>query len=431
MTNEKKVRNVTLTTVVSNYSTLPVLLKATDKLVSAGLLNSLRIVDRTSDDFGTEQIRSIVPIDGVTNTRIVTLDKDSLRFIDPRAHVAMGMTGYRFKTTNFKLEPGGSSVYVMARGSAGSYIAVSPGGSNVGGVEIGLEKTRCFVRVGRGGGTFNNVLDVSGIVAGGRGWRAVELNLDVDLVLTIRLDTGAAMSTQLRLGNGDFFVSVSSPAGGLSDFIVSRLDPIKFRPESLVDRSYVSYFASQPEPVEGIEFVSDIDLIYVDVDNWLRLVDEKAVPLIVGDPACHSSLRRLGVLKESTTSKEVHTSFLSRGKAINDRIKNLVFRKIFVSIVENSKFKSAISDKMGVPAVMCGLINAEKDLDPAILAGYSELICNGPSGEELGLEATDVLAYFDVLLSSTGSEEFLLELVEAMPKDKREFLINVLKQRSF
>lgn len=420
-------RPITLTTIVSNYATLPIFLKVTDELVSIGLLDSLRVIDRTPDDFGTEQIRSIIPVDGETGSRIVTLDKEELRLADPTAHVATGMTGYRYKMTGFKLQAGGASVYVITRGSVGSYIAVSPGGKSSGGVEIGLEKTRCFVRTGRGGGTPSDSLCSPGVVAGGRGWRAIKLNLTIDLKLLIELDTGATMTVQLRPEDAEFMVSISSPAGGLSDFVVSYLNPTNFQPRASVDRSYVSYFLKPPDPAAGIEFVSDIDLIYVDKKNWQRLVTEKAVPLVLGDPACCSALRRLGVLKESNTSKEVHTSFLARTRAISDRIDDLIFRKISVCMTD-SKFKSKISENMGIPALVCGLQGRALQ-DPDVLAGYVELISNGPSGEAVINHASDVLAYFDALLNSTGSEAFLLELVEAMPKDKREFLFKVLNQR--
>ena len=423
-------RQITLTTVVRNQATLPILLRITDELVAAGALTSLRIVDLTIDDLGTEQLRSMIPVDGNTNSRIVTLDSDRLKCVDPSAHVSTGMTGYRYKATGFCLVAGGRAVNIMTRGMLGSYIAISPDGKTNGGVEIGLEKSRCFVRTGRGGGPPIVSLDVSGVVAGGLGWRGISLRINSNDELLVELDTGVIMTTQLKLDGREFIVSVSAPSGGLSDFVVSYLSPKNFEHVSFVDRTYVSYFTVLPKPVsEGIEVISDIDLVYIDKNGWQRLIDEKSIPLIFGDPACNPTLRRLGILKESTSSKQVHTSFLDRSGTITKRIEDLICREIPTSIIAAAKVKLRDDGPvMGFPALICGL-HADVLQDAEILERYTTLAVEGPRGDAILNKCDDVLAYFDILLNSSGAEAFLLELVEAMPKDKKEFLIKILSQR--
>lgn len=423
-------RQITLTTVVRNQATLPILLRITDELVAAGALTSLRVVDLTIDDLGTERLRSMIPVDGSTDSRIVALDSDRLKYVDPSAYVSTGMTDYRYKATDFCLVAGGREVNIMTRGVRGSYIAISPDGKTSGGIEIGLEKSRCFVRTGRGGGTPIVSLDVSGIVAGGLGWRGVSLRVNSSDELLIELDTGVTMTTQLKLDGREFIVSVSAPSGGSSDFVVSYLSPKNFEHASFVDRAYVSYFTVLPKPVsEGIEVISDIDLVYIDKNGWQRLIDEKSIPLIFGDPACNPTLRRLGILKESTSSKQVHTSFLDRSRTITQRIEDLVCREIPTSIISAAKVKLyGGGPAMGFPALICGL-HADVLQDVELLERYTALSVEGPRGDVILNKGDDVLAYFDILLNSAGADAFLLELAEAMPKDKKEFLIKILSER--
>lgn len=422
-------RQITLTTVVRNEATLPILLRITDDLVAAGALTSLRIVDLTIDDLGTARLRSMIPTDGSTDSRIVALDSERLKSVDPSAHVSMGMTDYRYKTTGFSLVAGGREVNIMTRGGRGSYIAISPDGKNTGGVEIGLEKSRCFVRTGRGGGAPIVSLDVCGIVAGGLGWRGISLRVNSNDELLVKLDTGATMTTQLKLDGREFIVSVSASSGGLSDFVVSYLSPKNFEYVSFVNRAYVSYFTVLPKPVnEGIEVISDIDLVYIDKSGWQRLIEEKSIPLIFGDLACDPTLRRLGVLKESKSSKQIHTSFLDRSNAITKRIEDLVYRDIPTSIISAAKVKLCGGPLIGFPALMCGL-HTDVVQDAELLKRYIALAVEGPQGDAILNKGDDVLAYFDILLNSVGAETFLLELVEAMPKDKKEFLIKILSQR--
>ncbi len=424
-------RSITLTTTVRNHATLPILLRITDELVAAGLLSSLRVIDATPDDIGTESLRSTIPIDGETGLKIVTMDRQELKRIDYSAHVSVGMTSYRYKSTSLHLTPGGRSVNVMTRGSAGSYVAVSPGGSGKGpgGVEVGLEKTRCFVRSGRGGGTPSATLDVPGVVAGGLGWRSIKLSLAVDKKLTIEVDTGATMEAQLRSEENEFAVSISSPANGSSDFVVSYLDRSAFEPTSSVDRTYVSYFSSKPGPSDGLELVSDIDIVYIDKEGWRRLVENNAVPLVLGDSAHCATLRRMGILKASNSSKQVHDSFLSRSRAVIDRIEDLVFRDVPMASVVDSKIKVGnVVEGTGLPALICGLQGSVLG-DVITLDRYKKLALDGPHGEKVLDHAADVVAYFDILLNSSGAEEFLLELVEAMPAEKKEFLFRTLSQK--
>jgi len=272
--------------------------------------------------------------------------------------------------------------------------------------------------------------DASGVVAGGLGWRAVELRLGVDGLLTIVIDSGESMEAQLRPEEGSFVVSVTSPAGGLSDFVVSHLDPSKFGPVSSVDRGYVSYFASLPPATEGIEFISNIDIVYLDKAGWRRLVEGTAVPLVVGDPAHCAALRRLGVDWAIGFTEDVHVSFLNRSRGVLGRIEDFASRDVPIMNNVESKFglRGGGGREMGPPALICGLRGSALR-DPDVLAGYLDLIQNGPRGAEVADRAGDVLAYFDVLLNSTGAEKFLLGLGEAMPRDKKEFLLKVLAHR--
>jgi hypothetical protein len=421
-------RPITLTTTVRNQATLSLLLKNTDRLVSAGLLDSLRVIDATPDEAGTERLRSMIPMDGESRTRIVAPDVEELKRVDPQAHVFSGMTGYSYKATTLRLLPGGPGVNVMMRGTKGAYILASSPTRGGGLVEIGLEKNRCFARFGRGGGTPVAVLDVPG-VASGLGWRAMELSLDFEKRLSIQLDTGEVMVVPLRVEAPELIISVSAPSSGVSDFVIVNVTTHVVERLGKINRNYVSYFSSSPEPVQGVEFISDVDLVYIDEAGWRRLINDEATPLVLGDPAHCVVLRRIGVLKESSSSTQVHRSFLDRSRHVIDRINELVDRDIPIASVTNSKFSRRDAIETLLPPALICCLQGNSLSDRAILERYETFFEEGPVGEKLAVAVHDVLAHFDSLLNSTGAEEFLLELLEALPREKQEFLLNALKKK--
>lgn len=420
-------RPITLTTTIKNHATLSLLLKMTDQLVADGLLDFLRIVDDTPDDDGTEKLRSMLPRDGGRGTRIVSPDVDSLKKIDPTAHVATGVMGYSHKSTSLRLTPGGRSVYVMMKTLHGAYIAVSPEQRGPGNVEIVINRDRCFIRAGRGGGTPISVLDVASI-GNGKGWSAVELKLDSENKLKVQLDTGEFMTTQLHGLSSSFVVSLSAPTTGVCDFIASYLSPVAFEKDEVINRNYVSYFFFDPPPVEdGLEFVSKADIVYINKNGWRMLVEEKAAPLILGDPAHCSIFKRLGVIKESKTSKQIHDSFLERSRGVIDKI--ISASDIPLNIEDSSLFyRTSKLEGLYPPALICCL-QGRAGLDSTILAGYEKLFAEGPQGKSLPDKATDILLHVDSMLSSGGIEEFLSALLETLPREQQEFLLSALSRK--
>lgn len=421
-------RPITLTTTISNPATVPLLLKIADRLVTMDLLDSLRIVDGTSTADETEALRAMLPHDGDSGTRIVGPDIEGLKGVDPSAHVSLGMEGYSHRSTGLRLVPGGRSVYVMTRAAVSSCIAIGPEPKAPGGAEIVLDRSRGFIRMGRGGGTPRVSID-TGIVGAGLGWRGIELRLSSSGELGVKLDTGESMAIDLKPVSTEFVVSISAGTSGVSDFVASYLDPILFERESVARRKYVSYFSCMPAPVDGAEFVSVGDIVHIDVAGWRRMVEGTAAPLVLGDPEHCPIFRRLGVLRESKNSLQVHSSFLERSKGSIDKVEDVASQGIPIVISKSSMFSNRGGiDGLLPPALVCCLDDSARGA-LELLAGYEALFEDGPRGEKLKPRANDMLVHLDGLMRTDGAEDFLLELLEVLPDDKRKFLFNALNRK--
>lgn len=418
-------QKITFTTVVKNPATLPLLFEMTDKLVSAGLLHSLRVIDKTEDHKRTTRLRSLLPMDGDTGSRIVLVDFDVLRVKDPCARVMSGMTGYRHKTTDVFLVPGGPSVTVAARGPEGSYIGVFSRDRVTGGFELALKKDSCFLRRGKGGGAVLDKVDVPGVVAGGCAWRSAEISWKEDGKLEVKIDTGDVLKVDMPKEIGELSLTVSASPVGLSDIVVTSLGSFDMC-DVEVDRSYASYFLSTPPEVDGLEVRCSSDVVMIDVEGWASII-EGGVPVVIGDATSLGALRRLGIISKSESSADVHRSFLSKSKASIQKIK---FARDSAVETLYDKSKSSVlinrSSELG-PPVLFSVLNEEVVFDSSIIEEYSNLVYEGLVGPE-EQNYDNVLMHIDRFVADEESaKRFLLEIVEAIPVGYRRYLLDTLK----
>lgn len=421
-------KKTTLTAVVRNPATLQILLNTTDRLHKSGLLTSLRIIDRTSNIDGTVALRSLLPVDGETGKNIVMVDIPTVKSKDRLAVVARKLLGYHYQNTGFKLVPDGSPVTIACRSTEGCYIFVSKEVRSVVGSEIVLGTSNCFVRTGKGGGQVVATEDFSGVVACGTGWRTVTLSLDLNGIIKMSFDNGRSMSVDSLLKDKTLEVGISSTSKGIADFVVTNLSPDEMRPEFDVDRSYASYFSVAPERAEGVEIRSENDVIYIDELGW-SLMSEDGVAVAVGDDECMPALKRMGIFKSSSTSKESHLSFINRSRGAVGRVRSVAGESI--RVLSASKKTLTIENECkesGRPVLICSL-DPNVVFDTEVLSGYLALSENGLSGEELPKSASDVLVYLDETLSSGSAESFFLELVEALSSDQRLQLLKIINNK--
>lgn len=421
--------NVTLTTVVTSCDALQVLLKMTDELYASGALSKLRLVDRAKDPLESANIRSIIPaaLDVSSGAPIITLDTSIIKNVDPNSHVCFSMTGYQHEPTSFSLSPGCMPVNIFVKGSAGSFVALVPQDRNARGVELVFEKAKCFLRPGKGGGS--PVLSIESIDSAceGEGWQVVTLSLSKDSTLKINFG-GKEASFQLSSRTPSYNITVSSSSKGSSDFLITKIDPSSFKLKSIVDRSYVAYFTEQPEPAEGIEVVSDLDIVYIEQSGWKKITKGEAVPLVIGDAAHLSALKRFGIFKETDIHDNIHYSFLNRAKGVLDIIKFLEAEDVKMSLPKNSSIVIRNCEaKVFSPALFCGIDTASMR-DKEILNCYLKLTTEGPQGRSASNLAIKITSHFEALLNSSDAEMFLSELVEVMPLQKREYLFKLLQR---
>lgn len=421
-------KKTTLTTVVRNPATLQLLLKTTDELYRDGLLSSLRVIDDTSSIDGTVELRSVLPIDGETGKSIVMVDIARVKSIDPRAVIARKLLGYHYQNTGFKLSPDGDPVTIACRSTDGCYVFVSKEVRSPTGSEIVMGVDGCFVRTGKGGGTVLVSEDFSGVVAHGTGWRTARLTLDSQGFIKVDFDNGRTMSVDSRAQGQQLEIGISSTSKGSADFVVTKLSPEEMRPSFEVDRSYASYFSRKPPRAEGLEVVSDLDVVYINKKQWATISDG-SIAIAVGDVDSIPVLRRMGVFKGSSTVKESHSSFLSRSAACVERVENLAKNEIRVAT--SSKVLRTLGEEeknFGTPILVC-ILDKESAHDEQVLAGYSDLIERGPSGEGLSSCSSDVLAYLDEVVSGGKHESFFFELVECLSVEQQKSLLNILNKK--
>lgn len=415
---------ITITTVVRNPATLPLLLALTDKFYSDGLLTKLRVVDYTPDATGTIVVRGLVPMDGSSNTRSIVVDYSAVQQKDPRSYISTGVTGYHYKTTGFKLQKNGDSVTVAMRSTHGGSVWVSAGGRGAPGIEVVLSSSGCFIRRGKGGGTkVQEVLD-SGVVDGGTGWRTIELSWSHDGQFVATLDTGSVLTCVAEFSGIEVDVNISSSPTGIADIVATSLSSGSLGPG--IDRSYAYYYKQlPPEEIEGFELVSSNDIVYIDPVGWQHLLDSGVV-LAVGDNSHIPALRRAGVLKQGL---DVHASFLDRSYRCIEKMDHLISEGVSFNVADGTHVvRNGVRTTIGLPALLCVLDEACVN-DLKIIDRYSLLINDGPIGDALTPSAEDVLAYLDSIITNSKADEFFIELAESLNPQQKIRLIELLSRR--
>jgi hypothetical protein len=194
------------------------------------------------------------------------------------------------------------------------------------------------------------------------------------------------------------------------------------------DRSYAYYYSNVPEKVsEGFELFSQNDIVYIDLDNWSSLLYE-SVPLVVGDAAHLSALRRAGLFNRYDVDG-LHKSFLDRSFMCIERTRRLASQKIALMTSDNSSviINNSKNSSFGVPVLIC-VLDSKSALDSNIIDGYSSLLKFGPVGEELTPSAEDVIAYLDSIIEDPKFEFFLLEFIERLDSTRRARLLELLSR---
>lgn len=417
--------NVTLTTVVRNVGTLPLLLKLTDKLVSSKLLTSLRIIDETKKPESAFEIRAVARVDGDTQSSIPHVDVDAVIGTDPKAFRGMKMEGYYHHYTNQKLFQNSVALTVGIRG--GGIIGLTSQDNRK--FEVVFDAGSCCIRSGRGGGSVLAVHPESGLSCGGLGWKLYKLEWRESELIVTAYDTGATFTAQCPRMDGPLDVTATALAQGACDIVVTHAAPVEIISKDLSHRSYVSYHTSSPAGVDGTEVISKKDIVYIDIEGW-ALLQQGSVPLTVGDENDAGAFRRSGVIQQSKTEREVHTSFLSRSKGVVGKIKKLRDDGIKVQSSLNSIVQVASDAELGTP-VLFAVLSQELADDAELLAEYSKLIDGGPQGEPLVTSAQDILIYLDSLVADPKAMvAFLNEVVEALPQAERKYLHDLLSRSS-
>lgn len=387
---------ITITTVVRNPATLPLLLALTDKFYSDGLLTKLRVIDCTSRLTDTAVVRSLVPMDGSSNTQSIVVDYSTVQQRDSRAYISAKTTGYRYETTGFKLQKGGDRITVAVRSTHGGSVWVSAGGRGAAGIEVVLSNSGCFIRRGKGGGTkVQEILD-SGVVEGGTGWRTIELSWSHDDQFVAALDTGSVLACAAEFGGGDVDVNTSSSPTGVADIVVTSL------PSSLlglsIDRSY-AYYYKQPPPAEteGFELVSKNDIVYIDPVEWKNII-ESDVTLVSGDDAHLSALQLADILKQDqdTHSNSLDQPFLCVEKidSLNcsssldqlfrciEKIGRLNADSISFNVADGTYISRVGAKSTTGLSSLLRVLEADRINDLNVIDRYSSLISQGPEGAE-------------------------------------------------
>lgn len=417
--------NVTLTTVVRNIDTLPLLLKLTDKLVASGLLTALRIVDETKKPESAFSIRSSAATDGDTQTLIPHLDLDAVIEADPKAFRGMKMEGYYHHNTNQKLFQNSTSLVIAVRG--GGIIGLTSQDNRK--FEVVFDAESCCIRVGRGGGSALAVHTESGLSCDGLGWKLYKLTWQDNEISVVAHDTGATFTAQCPRMDGPLDVTATALAQRASDIVVTHATAAKIISKDSSHRSYVSYHSKMPSAVDGVEVLSKSDIVYIDSAGWTSLT-QGSIPLTVGDNSDVGAFRRAGLIQQSKTEREVHSSFLSRSKGIIDKVKKLRDDGVAVQSSSDSVVQVVGISGLGTPALFAVL---SEDLagDAELLADYSKLIDGGPIGDPIVSSAQDVLIYLDSLAADPKMMiAFLNEVVEVLPSAERKYLQELLSRSS-
>jgi len=415
-------RKTTLTTVVRDERTLPLLFSFTDRLSSAGLLDSLRIIDATDSRAGTLSLRSAIPFDGASGSRTVAVDLDVVKE-GKKFHISPGSSGYRHRPTGFVLEKNGPAVTLAARGPGGFVVGFFSGRA---GLELVVTGGSMILRTGKGGGSVVSNVDLRDGMRGGVVWRAVTVAWSGDSLDAV-LDSGEVVSAPMPEVLGPVDITVSPAAGSNADLVVTYQDQQSLGSHPGVDRSYASYFSSLPDPVDtGLEVFSATDIVFIDAEGWRDVVENGALPVFLGDASYDPLLRRSGVLKRSETVTEAHRSFLSRSAGVLRRFGAFRASNVQLSTAGWSPVCGSAGRTTGAPALVAVL---DKGLmDSGLLDGYFELAANGPQGEDLLGSGEEVLAYLDSIVSGDPRhiESFFHELFEVLSPELRVRLADIL-----
>jgi len=412
--------NVTLTTVVRNVGTLPLLLKMTDQLAASGQLAALRIIDETNSVAGAFEIRSHVKIDGDKGSLVPHLDESLIFAQDAHAYHGSKLNGYYHESTNKILEQNQAGLLVAVRG--GGIIGLASQDNRK--FEIVFDTGSCFVRVGRGGGTPITVHSAPGIGCGGKEWKLYTIAWQKNEIHVTAHDTSMTFITSCPRMDAPLVVTASARPEGFSDIFVVSAEPASIISTDSKIRSYATYHSTFPTSASGVEVISTDDIVYIDLEAWSDLSFGGA-PLVVGDIASVSVLKRAGLLQASESENAVHSSFLSRSKGIVEKTRKLAADGVMIQ-AQNSVVKVSSASDLGKP-VLFAVLSKNVVGNLTFHAGYLSLLVDGPLGETLSSSAKDVLVYLDSLaVDSPAMKDFLNEVVEALPKAERDYLQSLL-----
>ena len=414
--------HVTLTTVVRNAQTLSMLLKYTDMLVERGLLNCLRIVDKTTTVVDDETIRSLLFAGG-----------EAIKRRDPGAAHFEALEGYRHRVVEKSIVPGGDVVTIVTKGSVGTCIGLATLTKNSTNFEIVLDSEKCYARRGRGGGAIIASVPMKSLGGSQGVWRAYELEWTIDGSLKITNDLNESLCIS-NFGDGLFEelkITVSAPIVGRVDIIVSSLPLVDILCIDFFKKSYTKCYVSDPEPVvEGIEIVSSDDIVFIDVDGWASLLDN-GVPLVIGDLRAFDVLKLGKLLIRAAKVRECHVSFLERSRRVMGCVDGLRKKSVLLaSNIDDSVVKLLNGKQSGVP-VLFSTMTTDLVFDQKLLDGYRNLMNTGFQGADLTADAVAALIHVDSIIDDVvGCNDFLAELVEKLPEVEKKYLLGLLFDES-
>ena len=420
-----------LTTLVRNPLTLPILFRYTDVLAARGSLTALRIVDGTGSHSARAALRSLIPTDGESGTSIVAVDAGVVKSKDPSAFLMMGAAGYQQRFTGRKLTPGSGPVTIAGRGPGGFLLAVSTEEKRPSWLELVAGPSSCFLRTGKGGGSVLASSSTPGIVAGGLAWRTAEVAWSLDGTVEFKLDTGDILAASVPAEVGQLSLFVSAPPAGSTDLVVSHLPSRELGAPAGIDRSYVSYFSKMPAlgGGEAVDVVSKCDIVFIDVENWEHIASGGVI-FAFGDSQSIGPMTRMGVVKRSTSSQEMHLGFFDRSlnvvKKFSDACKA---KKVLKKDASSGELAIQVvgGPSAGIP-IFSVVLDESVVQNGDIIKEYISLASDGLRGLPLSAPAEEVLSYLDVILSTSdqSARDFLVELVETLHPDLRSYLSDLL-----
>ena len=420
---------VTLTTVVRNPATLPLLLKYTDELVEQFLLHSLRIVDCTMNVDQSTAVKSLLSSDGEKNCFIPNIDLGVIKSRDPRAVYLQSFEGYQHVSAGRSMTMGGGSVTVAVKGPDGAHIGLSFPERKQTNLEVVLNSNKCLIRQGRGGGNVIASGSMQTSLNNGKMWRTFQLVWDESGKFRVVNDIGEQVEVDMSGGSNFLDLTVSPPVKGVSDVLVSSLLLADMLRSDSLKRGYASYYKKEPPAAGGVDIISNSDIVFIELSGWESLVSG-GIPLVIGDIGAMGALKRAGLLQRTEDARATHVSFLERSRNILQKVATLRSKNIpLVSNVESAVILSIGADKIGNPTLFSSLVG-DLAFDQKLLKGYEDLLNIGAVGEDLSPRADETLSYLDsIVYDDLKCRDFLAELVEVLPESRRKYLLELLSKK--